>query len=217
MAIGNSQLGRALLAGACFVLLSILGARIAAAAPTLTLDAPACTERSAHLTLSVSELFDDETRLALESGLPTTLSFEWRLWRKRNGWWDDRIATGGVRYRIFYDLLEERYEAFEESGRRITGSRELSVLEETLCARHDLEIRSPIPLLDRHRYYIDVMARLQPLDSAEMQGLEDWLRGSGKAALRGISRGARKIFGSGAGLRSRSVVARSAVFNGAVP
>ena len=216
MARAKSVSWHALLGRACFLSL-LLAAGPLRAEPTLALGLPICAESTVRLEASAGALFDGEIRLALKSGLAATLSFEWRLWRERSAWWDDRLAQGGVRYRIFYDILEQRYEAFDESGRSVAGGGELAAIEAELCLARDMVIRAPLPLLAEHSYYVDVMARLQPLDPSEIQGLEDWLRGNGRAALRGISRGARRIFGDDAGLSSRSAIARSAVFPGDRP
>ena len=168
---------------------------------------------------AVSGLFDEEIRAALESGLPATLIFEWHLWRQRSGWWDSHVTGDQVLYRIFFDILEERYDVFDGAGRGVFTSEDLSKVEAALCAGQRIELTAASRLERRHEYYVEMKARLVPLDPEEMRDLEGWFRGTlgdegGGNVLSSISEQVAGLLKNMVGLGSRTAWARSELFRG---
>ena len=143
----------------------------------LVLGMPRLEEAEVVLDLRVTGLFTEDMREVLESGLPATLSFEWELWRHRASWWDRRVLSGGLYYRIFYDVLEETYDLIDSKGRSIASCATIEEVEAVLCLDQVLELSGAIDLLATHRYYTGVEARLEALDEEELRKLEFWLQG----------------------------------------
>ncbi len=192
---------------------------LAADSPVLVLEAPALEEGHLLVGYRLTGLFDDEIESSLESGLPATLVFRWRLWRQRNGWPDRRLATGGTLHRVYYDVLEDRYEVFNDAGRSVASCADVSEVESLLCGKGELVVDTPAPLRAGRIYFIELEVLLEPVDSDEIRGLEDWLSGTregekGRRVFSGVSRYAEGFLRRMAGLGSRSAWARSETFHG---
>ena len=186
--------------------------------PTLTIGDPYDRNGALCFDLEVSGLFGGEAAEALHSGLPATVIVQWGIWRHRNRWWDDEIVSGSTFYRVFYDVLEERYDLFDRSGRALASSADLDEIEQALCRQRGLTTVRTDRLDKDAQYVIEVLARLEPLDEQEIEGLEAWARGSRdgsreKSFLSGISRGAKGWLKNFVGPEARSAWARSAVFS----
>ncbi|MBU8870982.1 MAG: DUF4390 domain-containing protein [Gemmatimonadales bacterium] len=158
--------------------------------PALELGQPYQRNGILSFDLELTHLFDDETAEALTSGLPATVIVQWGIWRKRKAWWDDEIVSGSTSYRVFYDVLEQRYDAFDRTGRPLASSDDLGEIEHALCRRRGLTTVRIDRLEPETSYVIEVLARLEPLDEQDISNLEAWARGgrSDKTFLSSVSR-----------------------------
>ena len=192
-------------------------AAFAADKAEITLAAPAFVGGEIHLPYSMTGLFDDEIVTALESGLPATLAIEWRLIRYRPIWWDTEIDKGRSIHRILYDVLEQQYDLFDDSGRRIATSQSADDVEQVVCRDRTIVIPESTRLHSRHRYYVEVDARIEPVNVEEIRELEGWLGQEGEAdgeeeALNLISGHTVQLLKDLVGLGGRTASARSERF-----
>ncbi|MFC1572278.1 DUF4390 domain-containing protein [Candidatus Eisenbacteria bacterium] len=211
---------RALLTGSCLVVGALVTDEVRATnGPELAVALPYRHETRLVVDLELTGVFDEETEAALEAGLPATVVFAWTLWRHRPLWWDSPVYASGTSFRIFYDVLDERYEVFNETGRRIEGCEDLTAVEETVGSLQQLDI-GPISELDADRhYYLEVEAILVSLDSGEIQDLEDWLRGglrqdADRDLFSDVSRHAVGVLRDMVGLKPRTAWTKSPHFHG---
>ncbi len=145
--------------------------------PRLRLGEPHTEGERVYLDCTLSGLIAGEVLDALQSGLPTTLVFEWQLWWDRDGLWDKREATGLTYYRIYYDVLQNRYDIFDRRGRLHATAEDPAGTENCFGAESAMELPSIPPLSSENFYYLDMTVRIEPLDEEEIRNLEDWLRG----------------------------------------
>ena len=181
--------------------------------PTLELGEPYLRNSRLCFDLELSGLFGGETAEALHSGLPATVIVQWGIWRKRKAWWDDEVVSGSTFYRVFYDVLEQRYDLFDRSGRPLASSENLEEIEHALCRRRGLATVRADRLDPEARYVIEVLTRLNPLDEQEISNLESWARGGGdETFLSSVSHRAIGWLKNLVGPGIRSAWAKSAVF-----
>ncbi len=184
----------------------------------LSLGEPYCREERFFIDVTLTAMFTEDILAALESGLPATLIFDWQVRRQRSGWWDDEIAAGDIDWRILFDVLEERYDVFDHAGRRIATCRDVGEVELLLCRGRSIALVNLAKLKSRHRYHVEVVARVEPLNLEEIRDLEGWLCGSlhgsgGEDVVSSLSQHVVGILKQIVGLGSRSVWARSETFS----
>lgn len=183
----------------------------ASAEPRLSLEETAPGEAQPRLRFALSGFFDEELRENLESGLPATLLLRWRLDEVRDSWWDRDLADGHLHFRIYFDILESRYELIDGRGRAIADCGNLDELEAVLGEWRAFPLPLPGPLKDGGRYLLSVEARLEPLPADEIRDLERWLKGDDarghRGVLGGISGGADRMLRRMKGLGERSAEA----------
>jgi len=204
---------RHLLAAGLAALLAAAGPVFAA--PSLVLDEPVWRGDSLVVDVTLAGFFDEEVAAALSAGLPATLAVEWRLWRQRALWPDRLVDAEVLRFRVFFDVLEERYDVFDDAGRQVAHCAEVGEVAAILCGRRRLEIRPRPRLAPGGRHVLQVSAELEPLDPREIRGLEGWLRGADREGERGIlpgiSRASTEMLTRMTGLGRRRVEASVAV------
>jgi hypothetical protein len=202
-------------AGLTLLGLALATARPAAAEPVLSLGAASLSGAALEVEVSLSGFVDEDLRKSLEAGLPAALLLRWRLWEQRDGWWDRELASGLLRQRIFYDVLEARYALFDARGRRVALCADARALAAELATPRRLSLSLPGALPAGLAVELEIEARLEPLTSEELRELEQWLAGGeakGQPGLLGGFRGGSERFlRRMAGLGSRQAKARCAV------
>jgi hypothetical protein len=207
-------------AGVVAILLICVSAQVYAAdSPEISLDEPVRVGESIHVGYSIVGLFDTEILTALESGLPATLAVRWRLYRVRPIWWDSRLDEDASHFRIIYDVLEEQYVLFDETGRRMETCANLEDVSRVLCMERTVSIPDAPRLKERDRHYIVIEAELEPLDLEEIRDLEGWLsggeeEGEGEGGLSALSDHTMRLLKDLVGLGERSVRGQTAHFRG---
>ena len=202
------------------------GGRCLAAEPVrLSLDDPYRDGDYVKVDFTLRGIFDDEIMASLESGLPATLVFEWRIWHQRKDWWDSQVGAGSTHFRVFYDILEDEYDVFDARGRSLAICEAITGVEGVICNREGLRVDRADAFASDKTYYFEMRARLEPLGDQEIRGFESWLSGDeevgngetsggSSSVFSGISRHALGVVKSIAGISERSVTARSTTFRG---
>ncbi|MFH1754719.1 MAG: DUF4390 domain-containing protein, partial [Candidatus Latescibacterota bacterium] len=145
--------------------------------PRLDLGKPYVKGDNVRLDISISGLISGEVLEALHSGLPVTIVFEWRIWQRRSGWWDQPINSGATFFRVFYDVLQNRHDVFDYRGRLLASSNDSAGIERAVSDGPDLKLISAHELNKDTRYFAEVLARIELLDEEEVKNLEEWLSG----------------------------------------
>jgi hypothetical protein len=190
--------------------------------PLLELGQPSVRGNNVWLDVAISYLLRGEVLDALHSGLPATIVFEWQIWQRRAGWWDRHISSGATFHRIFYDVLQDRYDVFDHRGRPVAFSNKLQEIELAISNRPGLKLVEASVLKADRRYYIEVMARIELLDDAEVGRLKEWLTGSdredrGFNIVESLSSRLSRALGGMIGPEKKTVVSRTEDFVGFSP
>jgi hypothetical protein len=133
------------------------------------------------LEFELLEAFEGIYAEAMNSGLPTTLTYTIEVWRQRGGWWDKLEDAYEREFRLFRDLLNEQYViATPSETRRVSTLDSLAI---SVCRFRLGTDNGPLYLArelfaPEKRYYVVVVATLAPLTVEDLAELDDWVRGS---------------------------------------
>lgn len=162
------------------VLLLILFPAVARAqVPVLKLGQPRIQEGTVTVDVELRDFLNKASLASLQSGLPATLVFQWTVRQNREGWRDLKVATGSVRNRIFFDVLEEQYHLFNHQGRPLGACDAISGIAQALCRREDMVLVGVGTLKKGAEYYVEMEVSLEILNDQQVRGFEDWLLGDG--------------------------------------
>lgn len=189
------------------------------ASPHLDLGRPYVKGGEVWLDLTMSAMITGEVLDALHSGLPATIVFEWRIWQRREGWWDKQIEDGASYFRVFYDVLQNRYDVFDHRGRSLASSEDSEDIERVISDGPGLKLVSASVLHARWKYYVEVLARIELLDEEEVRNLKEWLAGSDKKRngldpVGAISERLGQVLGGIIGPSEKTVVSKTEDFSG---
>lgn len=170
-----------------------------------------------ELTYECRNLFGEDVRRALASGLPTRLRIDIELWEDRSNLWDRSVTRVEIGYRMIFDVLEADYEVFDADGALVMTSPSLEDVEEVVGREENLELVSLDELDVRAEYFVMMEVELEPLSVREVQDLERWIRGSmseerGGEGLSGISGHLFGVLKNQVGMGERKGMARSESF-----
>lgn len=187
--------------------------------PRLELGKPYVEGDHVRLHFTVSGLISSEVLEALHSGLPATIVFEWRIWQRRDGWWDRPINGGATYFRVFYDVLQNRHDIFDQRGRRMASSGDSRGIEQAVSDGPDLRLVETRKLRADGRYFAEVLARIELLDEEEVKNLEEWLsgpdrEGNGFNLVGMLSDRLTKVLDGIVGPGNRTVIGRTEDFSG---
>ena len=158
----------------------------AAATPSLaqTLQVtPLAKDGRILVTLRMNDVFTDEVRDAMKSGLRITFEYDVELKRSTALWVDRTLATARVTATIEYDILTQRYLA----TRREDGHMEkVDTLDREETARAWLTEFDKLPLFNtgvleqNSEYYLRVRARTTPRNTSFVWPWEGGIAGFSK-------------------------------------
>jgi hypothetical protein len=125
------------------------------------------TEQEVVLYSTLNGAFQGEIREAIESGIPMTITFYMKLYRKRGPWFDEEILSKTIQHVVKYDVLKDEYRVSEINGlfSNIKVTKHQPTMERWMS---EIEGQPLIPfhLLQRgEAYYVKVMADLQAVKS----------------------------------------------------
>jgi hypothetical protein len=135
------------------------------------------------VTLRMTDVFSDEVRAAMQSGLRITFVYDIELKRSTALWVDRTLATATVTATIEYDILARRYLA----TRREDGHMEkVDTFDREEDARAWLTEFDKLPLFNsgslefNSEYYLRVRARTKPLNQSFVWPWEGGIAGLAK-------------------------------------
>jgi hypothetical protein len=122
-------------------------------------------DQRVYVSFTMERGFTEDLRAAVQSGLPTTISYDVDLRREVAGWFDKTIQSTTVSATVQYDNLTRRYRL----SRTVDGrGEEPTVTEDEDAVRRWLTAFDRLPLFTTDRleanveYYVRVHARSRP-------------------------------------------------------
>jgi hypothetical protein len=187
--------------------------------PRLELGVPSVRGDHVWLHATVAHLLQGEVLDALHAGLPATVVFEWRIRQRQPGWRDRQVIDGATVYRIFYDVLQNRYNVFDYRGRPIAFLNNLPEIERSISDLPGLKLIAASELSASRTYYVEVRASVELLNEEEVGRLNEWLTGSDREKKRFdvvgyLSGRLSRALGDMIGPANGTVVSRTADFAG---
>jgi Domain of unknown function (DUF4390) len=166
-----------------FVTAAMLMAAVAVGAAQSVQVTPLAKDGRLLVTLRMSDVFTDEVRAAMHSGLRITFEYNIELKRSTALWVDRTIASATVSTTVEYDILTRRYLA----TRKVDGRTAVSeVLEREELARERLTEFDKLPLFstaaleDNAEYYLRVRAHTTPRNASFVWPWEGGVAGLAK-------------------------------------
>jgi Domain of unknown function (DUF4390) len=135
------------------------------------------------VTLRLSDVFTDEVRAAMHSGLRITFVYDIELKRSTALWVDRTIATATVTASVEYDILKRRYLATRREDGRMDR---VDYLEREEAARQWLTEFDKLPLFSsaglegNSEYYLRVRAHTMPRNASFVWPWEGGVAGLAK-------------------------------------
>lgn len=125
------------------------------------------TDQEVLLYSTLKEALSDGLIEAIESGLPTTITFHMRLYRKRGMWFDDEVLAKTIKHIVKYDALKKEYRFSEING--LFSSIKVTKHQPTMVRwMGEIDGQPLIPFHMLHpgeEYYVKVMADMKAVQS----------------------------------------------------
>ena len=135
------------------------------------------------VTLRMNDIFTDEVRAAMHSGLRITFVYDIELKRTTALWMDRTLATATVTATIEYDILTQRYQAVRREDGRMD---KVDILDREEAARAWLTEFDKLPLFNsaglegNSEYYLRVRAHTTPRNASFVWPWEGGIAGLAK-------------------------------------
>jgi hypothetical protein len=120
------------------------------------------------VSFQLSEAYNDDLRAAIQSGLPTSITYDVELRKATTLWVDRLIGTAQVTASVRFDNLTRRYQVSVMRDGRVEESR---VTEDEEAVRQELTVFQRLPLFNTSileanaEYYVRVRAQTRPRNS----------------------------------------------------
>ena len=125
------------------------------------------TDQEVLLYISLEGGFHQELLEAVESGIPITITYYLKLYRKRGLWFDEEVLSKTIKHIVKYDALKKQYRVSEING--IFSDMKLTKHEPTMVRwMSEIEGQPLIPfhlLQPNEEYYVRAMADLKAVKS----------------------------------------------------
>jgi hypothetical protein len=153
-----------------------------AQAQELVLDALRMEQRQLLADFHVDGLLTAKIWQGLERGMTSAARFRVQLWRKRGLLLNSLVAERDFELKTAFDPWEQQFlvETWEE--RRLTKSREY--VRQKWERHHGLVLADSTQLDSKHRYYVVVTLRFEPVSRESLQEIRGWLAGEMKSTGR---------------------------------
>jgi hypothetical protein len=125
------------------------------------------TDHEVLLSIHLQGGFHQELLEAIESGIPITVTYYMKLYRKRGSWFDEEVLSKTIKHIVKYDILKKQYRVSEING--LFSSIKVTKHELTMVRwMSEIEDQPLIPfhlLQPGEEYYVKAMADLKALKS----------------------------------------------------
>jgi hypothetical protein len=125
------------------------------------------TDQEVLLYLSLKGGFHRELLDVVESGIPITITYYMKLYRKRGLWFDEEVLSKIIKHIVKYDTLKKQYRVSEING--LFSSIKVTKHESTMVRwMSEIEGQPLIPfhlLQPGEEYYVKAMADLKAVES----------------------------------------------------
>jgi hypothetical protein len=125
------------------------------------------TDQEVLLSSSLRGAFHQEILEAIESGIPMTITFYLKLYRKRGLWFDEEVLSKTIKHVVKYDALKNEYRVSEING--LFSNIKVTKHQPTMVRwMSEIEGQPLIPfhlLQPGEAYYVKVMADLKAVKS----------------------------------------------------
>lgn len=115
----------------------------------------------------------------LRRGVTAAARFRVQLWRKRSWLVNSVVAERAFEIKSTFDLWEQQFLLQAPGERRLTRS--LEYVKSRWEQHRNLPLADSSQLHSRHRYYLVVEARLEPVSRESLQEIRGWLGGEMKS------------------------------------
>lgn len=166
----------------------------------------------------LEDVLTTRIRSGVTRGMPATLTLRVELWRRRAIWFDKLESTWETQQRVRYDVWSESYR-LERRGATPLVVTDLDSLEAALEQPLRLKLWPSSDLHPGTRYYVSLLAQIEPLTVDDVREIEGWLSGEVEdkrhAGLGGVTRLPSAVFDAvrnAVGLGDVSVRAQSPDF-----
>jgi len=136
----------------------------------------------------------------MRRGVTSAAQFRVQLWRKRSWLFSGVVSERTLEIKSTYDVWEQQYLLQTPDERRLTKS--LQYVKQRWEQHRNLVLVDSTQWLAKHRYYIVVEVRLEPVSRESLQEIRGWLSGEMKALARRDSASAAPAQ-SGRGIQDR--------------
>jgi hypothetical protein len=125
------------------------------------------TDQEVLLYLNLQGGFHQELLEAIESGIPITITYYMKLYRRRGLWFDEEVLSKTIKHIVKYDTLKNQYRVSEING--LFSNIKVTKQEPTMVRwMSEIEGQPLIPfhlLQPGEEYYVKAMADLKAVKS----------------------------------------------------
>jgi len=142
----------------------VLGGVVRAEEPDLSI-APIARDGQVLVSFELSDGFTDDVRDAIQSGLPTTFSYELELRHGTAAWFDRTLAAVTITATVRFDNLTRRYQMSRTLDGRVEDARpteEQDAVRRWMTRFEHIPLSTTSTLEANGEYYVRVRARTRP-------------------------------------------------------
>src|SRR6058998_2216589 len=136
----------------------------AADKPDITVT-PIARDGQVLVSFELSDGFTADVRDAIQSGLPTTFSYEVELRRQTSAWFDRTVASVTIAATVRFDNLTRRYQMSHATDGRVEDAKpaeQLDAVREWMTKFERVPLSKTSALEANGEYYVRVRAHTQP-------------------------------------------------------
>jgi hypothetical protein len=169
----------------CLTIVLVVAAAAICSAQTLQVT-PLAKDGRILVSLRMNEVFTEEVRAAMHSGLRITFVYDIELKRSTALWVDRTLATATVTASVEYDILTQRYLATRREDGRIERADKFEgedAARAWLTEFDKLPLFSSAPLEGNSEYYLRVRAHTMPRNATFVWPWEGGIAGLARFTL----------------------------------
>ena len=133
------------------------------------------SSREIVVSFTIRNFLDERVDQTVNNGLSAQVDFTVELWRDRNTWFDEWVASEKQTFRLYYDVWREEYQLIRgTSVEKVFSS--IDSLFQNLSDQEDFAFEIG-KLTGRDLCYVTVKAELKPFTVKEFNELRRWVSG----------------------------------------